>query len=822
MKTKNFFMLFLVLFLTKSMVSQNPVWTLPPYYMDNSNNFNYLPSTAGYSGQSATRTHNSILDKNGDLVFFIVDNTLYSADGVQGDLVSGSSDSYIGNEIIIVPIDDDCEKYFIFYSYFNNGGPYTTYPAYSIFDANVGGTGSVLSSSTYFSSIPNNNDFIWSNETFKNSFLSIAVTDKNVNNERFIYITLLNKIAIYKINTSGISYVGSHNTYFSGKGRCEMEVVEMPNNYRIAYGSRYTYNDQSNPPIKAWQTINYFDADKNTGLLIPSTHHYILYPEDNLQPLNNQVFVKGLEFSPDGNDLYITHNYTTLAPSSIDKYTINSSTPPSPVTNIPQSEAVDFSYSQIEYKNGKLFFVCGNRLATYNLSSLYWDNNAVPLGFTYPALFPSDIAEKTYQLIDQIDGMDYSTVYNIDVSVSASPSQTSCEGQNVTLTASGASTYEWVNSNNPSVILSTNAVFIPQPTVTTTYTVYGYMNECDGQNSITITVNSLPTVNSGTILLCDNDLDPLTLYSGHGKGYSYNWTMAPFYNTVGTAPNLQLPVPGQFSSAGTYCVEVTQNSTGCSNTGCTTVSLEDNSPAFSLSTNHTTGDDFFTMTATPSILNVSGIPGHGFFWRVDEVVSSTDLTPISGTTALNPECWWSTLINDFDDYDGPAFTIYGTPISVLCITPPAVPVGLFSAGHYYLITRGTWSATCAWQQTSAVAYMASSGKGGDQKNAITIIENVNAPDYSMFATSTLTIKDPKTDTDFTIYPNPSTGNFTLSFNQEIENGTVQVVDYTGKVILESNILESNMEIDISNMPSGLYIVKIVSAKGVSMEKLIKN
>lgn len=60
--------------------------------------------------------------------------------------------------------------------------------------------------------------------------------------------------------------------------------------------------------------------------------------------------------------------------------------------------------------------------------------------------------------------------------------------------------------------------------------------------------------------------------------------------------------------------------------------------------------------------------------------------------------------------------------------------------------------------------------------------------------------------DVSIYPNPSSGQ--LNINSDVDNYSLQVIDLTGKIIINKNNLSETTQIDLSNMPNGIYMVKI--------------
>jgi gliding motility-associated-like protein len=104
--------------------------------------------------------------------------------------------------------------------------------------------------------------------------------------------------------------------------------------------------------------------------------------------------------------------------------------------------------------------------------------------------------------------------------VNAGNDQAFCAGQNVTLTATGASTYVW----SPAVGLSstTNASVTASPALTTTYTVTGTDgNGCVNSDQVVVTVNALPVVNGGQdVNVCEGT--PVTLTATGAENYGWS------------------------------------------------------------------------------------------------------------------------------------------------------------------------------------------------------------------------------------------------------------------------------------------------------------
>ncbi len=115
--------------------------------------------------------------------------------------------------------------------------------------------------------------------------------------------------------------------------------------------------------------------------------------------------------------------------------------------------------------------------------------------------------------------------------VGISPSTTICEADTISLTATGANSYNW----SPAAGLSstTAPMVAASPALTTTYIVTGTnaATGCTNNASATITVNPLPDItNTDTVqVLCSDDALTIALQSDV-NGATYSWTATPNNN----------------------------------------------------------------------------------------------------------------------------------------------------------------------------------------------------------------------------------------------------------------------------------------------------
>lgn len=76
---------------------------------------------------------------------------------------------------------------------------------------------------------------------------------------------------------------------------------------------------------------------------------------------------------------------------------------------------------------------------------------------------------------------------------------------------------------------------------------------------------------------------------------------------------------------------------------------------------------------------------------------------------------------------------------------------------------------------------------------------------------------------FSLYPNPSKGSFTIEFNELTNSYSVEVFDVTGKTIYENNYDQAANLVQVINLDhpgSGVYFVNIKSDRGLVTKKLV--
>ena len=184
-----------------------------------------------------------------------------------------------------------------------------------------------------------------------------------------------------------------------------------------------------------------------------------------------------------------------------------------------------------------------------------WDNS-VNNGVAF-----APTATTTYTVTGTITATGCEATDVVTVTVNPLPTVTApdditiCDGEEVTLTATGtADTYTWDNSVNNGVAFT--------PTATATYTVTGTISAtgCQAADVVTVTVNPLPTVNApADITICQGE--EVTL-AGTGTADTYTWDNG-VTNNVAFTP----------TATTTYTVTGTIDATGCMTTSQVAVTV---------------------------------------------------------------------------------------------------------------------------------------------------------------------------------------------------------------------------------------------------------
>lgn len=72
-----------------------------------------------------------------------------------------------------------------------------------------------------------------------------------------------------------------------------------------------------------------------------------------------------------------------------------------------------------------------------------------------------------------------------------------------------------------------------------------------------------------------------------------------------------------------------------------------------------------------------------------------------------------------------------------------------------------------------------------------------------------------------LYPNPTTGKFSIIFTKTLQNASIQITDINGKTIRQMKASGYKVDFDVSAQAKGVYFIKINDVGNVIVQKVIK-
>ena len=88
---------------------------------------------------------------------------------------------------------------------------------------------------------------------------------------------------------------------------------------------------------------------------------------------------------------------------------------------------------------------------------------------------------------------------------------------------------------------------------------------------------------------------------------------------------------------------------------------------------------------------------------------------------------------------------------------------------------------------------------------------------------TTALKELNVNNILNVYPNPTTGTFYISINENAFASSIQILDITGKIVSRMNNLngQRKVEVDISSVPAGVYFGRVSTETNTQTFKIIK-
>jgi hypothetical protein len=369
-----------------------------------------------------------------------------------------------------------------------------------------------------------------------------------------------------------------------------------------------------------------------------------------------------------------------------------------------------------------------------------------------------------------------------------------CNGDTVTLTASGANAYAWSTGGAS----STEILTLSQSTyvsVIGTDSVTG----CSNIDSVMVTVNALPVIAFAVTdpSVCIGSTSVITASGGS----SYLWSTGDTTAVISVAP----------TAATVYTVSVV-DSNGCTNSDSVALTV-DPLPVVAAASNLT------TICAGASV-ELSATGANTWLWSTGGTTGQINESP-SVTTAYTVTGTDSTT--GCSDTASVTVNVNPLPTVTLSLTQTTV---CFNDGAFTLTggspAGGTWSGPGVSGSTFTPA---TAGNGTQTITYLYTDSNqcTASATASIVVNACVGIEEIGNQGGVLIYPNPAGEFINLKWNDDLRVQRIEITDVTGRIVLAVPATTGNtLQLNLSTLPQGVYTVQVISSNGIHNTRIIKH
>ncbi len=544
--------------------------------------------------------------------------------------------------------------------------------------------------------------------------------------------------------------------------------------------------------------------------------------------------IDGSSFTPSSTTTYMVTGTNANGCQNNESVTITVNTIPNVTANTTNSTICQ----------GDTITLTGSGAATYS-----WDNGVIDGTSFVPG------SSTIYMVTGTSNGCNNTatiliTVNSIPTVTASATSTTICQGDAITLSGNGATTYSWDNG-----AINGNSF---SPSTTTNFTVTGTdMNGCSNNASIIITVNAIPTVtaNATNTSICQGDT--VTLTGGGASIYAWDNSIidgssfipgsTTTYNVTGTDVNgcqnntsvtITVNAIPTVTASATNTIICQGDAISLNGSGASTYSWDNgviDGVSFSPSSTQIynvigtsaagcQGSASITITVNPAPI-ITASAQNTVICEGDTTILNATMTP-SGTYS-----WDNGLGAGQTHSISPAATttyiVTGTETSTGCTNTasviitvnllPTTPVISMSGND---LTTGTYS-TYQWYLDGNIISGATSQTITPSANGNYTVEVTNGTSCStLSADFNLTNVGLNTlsNNEFQIYPNPTTSNLTIE-SEFYHNATIY--SNLGQEIQSFELSIGKTSIDVSSLANGHYILRLSNDSKAETTTFIK-
>jgi len=415
-----------------------------------------------------------------------------------------------------------------------------------------------------------------------------------------------------------------------------------------------------------------------------------------------------------------------------------------------------------------------------------------------------------------------------------SGTQTICSGSQATLTISFTGTGNWHGYYyNGSSYTSFNTgsnpyTFNVSLTTSKTYTLYSYFSDayCNGTvsgSAVVTVINSVPVATvtpQGSTTFCSGG--SVQLNASMGTGYSYQWKKDALNISGATSSSYSA------TSTGNYAVQI---SNACGNATSAIVAVTVN--ALPSATITPAGPTTFCSGGSVVLVAPAG-SNRTYQWKKGaSLISGATLSSYTATTGGNYKVIVTNTVTGCSKTTSNATVVTVNALPTATITPQG-PTTFCAGGSVVLAANTGTGLTYKWKKAAAYISGATLSNytattGGNYK-----VEVTNSNGCSK-TSATVTVSVPcKSDgsegesesvpmaigIDFAVYPNPSSGEFTIKFSTKpVSPIQIELADLLGKVLRSFETNDETILIKETNLAKGIYYLRVKNKDELVIKKI---
>ncbi len=360
--------------------------------------------------------------------------------------------------------------------------------------------------------------------------------------------------------------------------------------------------------------------------------------------------------------------------------------------------------------------------------------------------------------------------------IAAGSDLSTCLGEPVNLSGTSSAVVTWNNSVQDGIDFYPTATMNYIATATDTY-------GCEDSDTLTVTVNTLPTVNAGS----DQTVCPETTLTFTATGApNLTWNNGI---TNGT--------PFNAATAGSYIVTGTDGN-GCVDTDTLTLTL------YALPTVNA-GSDQSICTGTSITFTATGAPN--LTWNN----GITNGTPFNAATA-GSYIVTGTDGNGCVDADTLALTLFAVPSINLGVDMTVCanhfPVNLNGPGGFtaYSWNNGATTQNTTVSQSGSYILTVTNSNGCQDKDTLVVVSD---PCLGL---------DENPEFEYSMYPNPTSTSVFVETNSA--NSEVIIYASNGQVLLTQQNTSTSFSLNVADLADGMYWLKVSSSAGTATKQLL--